>query len=67
MVMSGSRDQVRSTGLRFIIQSEKDTIHLENRIEDFLNKLQVQEFQLLSMLYIYKKKDFKNYYFLENN
>ncbi|KAG1523696.1 hypothetical protein G6F50_018588 [Rhizopus delemar] len=26
-------------GLRFILQSERDTIYLENRIEDFLDKL----------------------------
>ncbi|RIA99019.1 Metalloenzyme, LuxS/M16 peptidase-like protein [Glomus cerebriforme] len=40
LVFSGLKKQTGSIGLRFIIQSEKDTVHLENRIEAFLNKLQ---------------------------
>ncbi|EIE83827.1 hypothetical protein G6F46_002708 [Rhizopus delemar] len=39
LVFSGVRRQVGSMGLRFIIQSERDTIYLENRIEEFLDKL----------------------------
>ncbi|ORE08646.1 hypothetical protein BCV72DRAFT_203143 [Rhizopus microsporus var. microsporus] len=39
LVFSGVRKQVGSMGLRFILQSERDTIYLENRIEDFLDKL----------------------------
>ncbi|RHZ61222.1 hypothetical protein Glove_349g91 [Diversispora epigaea] len=31
---------IKSIGLRFAIQSVKDTVHLENRIEAFLDKLQ---------------------------
>jgi hypothetical protein len=30
-------------GFRVIIQSEKDTVHLENRVEAFLNSLQVKK------------------------
>jgi insulysin len=41
LVFSGVRKQTGSMGMRFIIQSERDTIYLENRIEDFLDKLQV--------------------------
>lgn len=33
-------------GFRVIIQSEKDTVHLENRVEAFLNSLQVITFLL---------------------
>ncbi|KAG0178612.1 Insulinase (Peptidase M16) [Apophysomyces sp. BC1034] len=36
---SGVRKQTASMGLRFIVQSERDTVYLENRIEDFLVKL----------------------------
>ncbi|RUS32698.1 Metalloenzyme, LuxS/M16 peptidase-like protein [Jimgerdemannia flammicorona] len=39
LVFSGVRKQTGSMGLRFIIQSEKDTVYLENRIEEFLSKL----------------------------
>ncbi|RCH96410.1 Insulinase (Peptidase M16), partial [Rhizopus stolonifer] len=39
LVFSGVRKQVGSMGLRFILQSERDTIYLENRIEEFLEKL----------------------------
>lgn len=39
LVFSGIRKQVGCMGLRFIIQSEKDTIYLENRIEAFLDHL----------------------------
>jgi insulysin len=39
LVFSGVRKQVGCMGLRFIIQSEKDTIYLENRIEAFLDYL----------------------------
>jgi len=40
LVFSGLRKSVGSMGLRFIIQSEKDPIHLENRIEAFLKLLE---------------------------
>ncbi|CAG8459644.1 11740_t:CDS:10 [Diversispora eburnea] len=36
---SGWRIDILSMGFRFIIQSVKDTVHLENRIEAFLDKL----------------------------
>ncbi|KAG1074055.1 hypothetical protein G6F42_025747 [Rhizopus arrhizus] len=39
LVFSGVRKQTGSMGLRFILQSERDTIYLENRIEEFLAKL----------------------------
>ncbi|KAF7728621.1 Insulinase (Peptidase M16) [Apophysomyces ossiformis] len=39
IVFSGVRKQTASMGLRFILQSERDTIYLENRIEEFLIKL----------------------------
>ncbi|CAG8650489.1 11693_t:CDS:10, partial [Funneliformis caledonium] len=39
IVESSLREQVSSVGFRILIQSEKDTIHLENRIEAFLGKL----------------------------
>ncbi|OBZ83270.1 Insulin-degrading enzyme [Choanephora cucurbitarum] len=39
LVFSGVRKQTGSMGLRFILQSERDTIYLENRIEEFLIKL----------------------------
>jgi insulysin len=39
LVFSGVRKQTGSMGLRFILQSERDTIYLENRIEEFLFKL----------------------------
>ncbi|KAI8581774.1 hypothetical protein K450DRAFT_231119 [Umbelopsis ramanniana AG] len=39
LVFSGIRKQIANMGLRFIIQSEKDTIYLENRIEEFLDSL----------------------------
>ncbi|KAI9266092.1 Metalloenzyme, LuxS/M16 peptidase-like protein [Sporodiniella umbellata] len=39
LVFSGVRKQVGSMGLRFILQSERDTIYLEHRIEAFLEKL----------------------------
>ncbi|KAI7897701.1 Metalloenzyme, LuxS/M16 peptidase-like protein [Cokeromyces recurvatus] len=39
LVFSGVRKQTGSMGLRFILQSERDTIYLENRIEEFLLKL----------------------------
>jgi insulysin len=41
LVFSGVRKQIGCMGLRFIIQSEKDTIYLENRIEAFLDSLKV--------------------------
>lgn len=41
LVFSGVRKQTGSMGLRFIIQSERDTVYLENRIEEFLEKLLV--------------------------
>ncbi|CAO3593944.1 unnamed protein product [Absidia cylindrospora] len=41
LVFSGVRKQTGSMGMRFIIQSERDTVYLENRIEDFLEKLQL--------------------------
>lgn len=39
LVFSGVRKQTGSMGMRFILQSERDTIYLENRIEEFLAKL----------------------------
>lgn len=39
LVFSGLRKQTGSMGLRFIIQSERDTVYLENRVEEFLVKL----------------------------
>lgn len=39
LVFSGVRKQTGSMGMRFIVQSERDTIYLENRIEAFLEKL----------------------------
>ncbi|KAJ2957690.1 hypothetical protein NQZ79_g6671 [Umbelopsis isabellina] len=39
LVFSGLRKQTGSMGLRFIIQSERDTVYLENRVEEFLTKL----------------------------
>ncbi|KAI9477913.1 MAG: Metalloenzyme, LuxS/M16 peptidase-like protein [Benjaminiella poitrasii] len=39
LVFSGVRKQAGSMGLRLILQSERDTIYLENRIEEFLLKL----------------------------
>ncbi|KAI7866288.1 Metalloenzyme, LuxS/M16 peptidase-like protein [Spinellus fusiger] len=39
LVISGVRKQTGSMGMRFIIQSERDTVYLENRIELFLAKL----------------------------
>ncbi|KAF9103581.1 Insulinase (Peptidase M16) [Mortierella sp. AM989] len=36
LVFSGVRKQTGATGLRFILQSERDPIHLESRIESFL-------------------------------
>ncbi|ORX55207.1 hypothetical protein DM01DRAFT_1335502 [Hesseltinella vesiculosa] len=39
LVFSGVRKQTGSMGMRFILQSERDTVYLENRIEDFLDKL----------------------------
>ncbi|KAF7727647.1 Insulinase (Peptidase M16) [Apophysomyces ossiformis] len=39
LVFSGVRKQTGSMGMRFIVQSERDTVYLENRIEDFLSKL----------------------------
>lgn len=39
LVFSGVRKQTGSMGMRFIVQSERDTVYLENRIEDFLCKL----------------------------
>lgn len=39
LVFSGVRKQTGSMGMRFIVQSERDTVYLENRIEDFLGKL----------------------------
>ncbi|RIB06084.1 Metalloenzyme, LuxS/M16 peptidase-like protein [Gigaspora rosea] len=40
IVFSGIRRMASSLGVRVIIQSEKDTVYLENKIEDFLNLLQ---------------------------
>lgn len=39
LVFSGVRKQTGSMGMRFILQSERDTVYLENRIEEFLAKL----------------------------
>ncbi|KAI7895156.1 Metalloenzyme, LuxS/M16 peptidase-like protein [Mucor mucedo] len=39
LVFSGVRKQTGSIGMRFILQSERDTVYLENRIEEFLAKL----------------------------
>lgn len=39
LVFSGVRKQTGSMGMRFIIQSERDTVYLENRIEEFLSTL----------------------------
>jgi insulysin len=39
LVFSGVRKQTGSMGMRFIVQSERDTTYLENRIEAFLEKL----------------------------
>ncbi|KAI1314496.1 Insulinase (Peptidase M16) [Mortierella claussenii] len=36
LVFSGVRKQTGATGLRFILQSERDPVHLESRIERFL-------------------------------
>ncbi|KAF9206076.1 Insulinase (Peptidase M16) [Haplosporangium sp. Z 27] len=36
LVFSGVRKQTGATGLRFILQSERDPVHLESRIEHFL-------------------------------
>ncbi|CAG8555128.1 27983_t:CDS:10, partial [Dentiscutata erythropus] len=38
---NGIRRMASSLGVRVIIQSEKDTVYLENKIEDFLNILQI--------------------------
>ena len=43
IVSSGTREQAGIIGLRFIVQSTKDTVSLENRIEAFLLKLQVSK------------------------
>ncbi|KAI9321267.1 Metalloenzyme, LuxS/M16 peptidase-like protein [Dichotomocladium elegans] len=39
LVFSGVRKQAGCMGMRFIVQSERDTVYLENRIEEFLIKL----------------------------
>ncbi|KAL0093600.1 ubiquinol-cytochrome c reductase core subunit 2 [Phycomyces blakesleeanus] len=39
LVISGVRKQTGSMGMRFILQSERNTVYLENRIENFLGKL----------------------------
>ncbi|KAH8549377.1 Metalloenzyme, LuxS/M16 peptidase-like protein [Umbelopsis sp. PMI_123] len=39
LVFSGLRKQTGNMGLRFIIQSEQNTVYLENRVEEFLIKL----------------------------
>ncbi|KAI8370689.1 Metalloenzyme, LuxS/M16 peptidase-like protein [Radiomyces spectabilis] len=39
IVFSGIRRHTGTMGLRFIIQSEKDTVYLENRVEEFLDTL----------------------------
>jgi insulysin len=36
LVFSGVRKQTGATGLRFILQSERDPVHLESRVENFL-------------------------------
>ncbi|KAG0266792.1 Insulinase (Peptidase M16) [Mortierella polycephala] len=36
LVFSGVRKQAGATGLRFILQSERDPVHLESRVEHFL-------------------------------
>ncbi|KAF8947270.1 Insulinase (Peptidase M16) [Haplosporangium gracile] len=36
LVFSGVRKQTGATGLRFILQSERDPVHLESRVESFL-------------------------------
>ncbi|RIA87179.1 Metalloenzyme, LuxS/M16 peptidase-like protein [Glomus cerebriforme] len=62
LVNSGIKSQVGSLGFKLKIQSERNTIHLENRIEDFLNKLQTiienmseQEYQKQIQSLIVKK------------
>ncbi|CAG8552374.1 5800_t:CDS:10 [Paraglomus occultum] len=40
VVRSRMRNECGSIGMEFIVQSVKDTVHLENRIEAFLSKLQ---------------------------
>ncbi|CAG8596514.1 4609_t:CDS:10, partial [Acaulospora morrowiae] len=40
LVSCGLRSYARSLGMRIIVQSERDTVHLENRIVHFLYKLQ---------------------------
>ncbi|RIA87766.1 Metalloenzyme, LuxS/M16 peptidase-like protein [Glomus cerebriforme] len=62
IVTSGTKSQVSSLGFKLKIQSERDSIHLENRIEDFLNKLQTiienmseQEYQKQIQSLIVKK------------
>ncbi|KAK9759519.1 metalloprotease [Basidiobolus ranarum] len=40
LVFSGMRNHTTTMGLRIILQSEKEPIYLENRIEVFLEKLQ---------------------------
>ena len=39
LVFSGVRRHIGTMGLRFIIQSERDTVYLENRVEQFLETL----------------------------
>lgn len=39
LVFSGVRRHVGTMGLRFIIQSERDTVYLENRVDEFLDML----------------------------
>ncbi|KAI7855111.1 Metalloenzyme, LuxS/M16 peptidase-like protein [Circinella umbellata] len=62
LVFSGVRKQTGSMGMRFIIQSERDTVYLENRIEEFLIKLRgiidgmsEQEYQAQVQSLIFKK------------
>ncbi|CDH56832.1 a-pheromone processing metallopeptidase ste23 [Lichtheimia corymbifera JMRC:FSU:9682] len=62
LVFSGVRKQAGSMGMRFIVQSERDTIYLENRIEEFLIKLRSiivnmsdEEYQAQVQSLIFKK------------
>lgn len=41
IVWGGLRCFIGSLGIRIIIQSERDTVYLENRIESFLSEYQV--------------------------
>ena len=61
LVTSRMRSEYGIIGVDFIIQSVKETVYLENRIETFLSKLEVRKVVIIDFVSTYQANRILNF------